>query len=375
MINTADFFNSLKNNNISFFTGVPDSLLKDICAYIDDHMNNKEHLICANEGTAFATALGYHMATGSTPLVYMQNSGLGNIVNPLTSLADKEVYSIPMVLMIGWRGEPDVKDEPQHIKMGRVTEGILNTLEVPTYILSAETNYEQLIKEATTQAKEYSKPVAILIKKDAFEIYKSKKPKIKNGELSREEAIDTILKGLSPEDIVVSTTGKTSRELYELRVARNEKVNDFLTVGGMGHTSSIALGLALGAKNKRVICLDGDGSVLMHMGAITNIGDQSPSNLIHIVLNNSAHDSVGGQSTVATNVDLKSIFKASGYKDYQIASTKSEIENAIKALASQNGPSALEIKIKTGARLDLGRPKSTPIENKTAFMEKINEHK
>lgn len=372
MINSESFFKALKNNDVNFFTGVPDSLLKDICAYVDDNMTKKEHIISANEGTAFATALGYHMATGSVPLVYMQNSGLGNIVNPLTSLADKEVYSIPMVLMIGWRGEPGVKDEPQHVKMGRVTEGILNTMEVPTYVVAADTNYDDLIKEAVTEAKEYSKPVAILVRKGAFEAYKSSKAKIKNGDLTREEAIEAVLKGLAPSDIIVSTTGKTSRELYELRLSRGEQVNDFLTVGGMGHTSSIALGVALGAPNKKVVCLDGDGSVLMHMGAMTNIGDQAPENLLHIVLNNSAHDSVGGQSTVAKNIDLKSVFKASGYRSFQSAKTAGEIESAIKSLADMNGPNVLEIKIKTGARSELGRPKSSPIENKTAFMGKIS---
>jgi phosphonopyruvate decarboxylase len=371
MINTETFFKTLKSNNVNFFTGVPDSLLKDICSYIDDSTTKEEHLISANEGTAFATALGYHLATGSIPLVYMQNSGLGNIVNPLTSLADQEVYSIPMVLMIGWRGEPGVKDEPQHVKMGRVTEDILNAMEVPTYIIGNETDYEASIKAATTQAKEESRPVAILIQKGAFEAYKSSKPKIKHGELSREEAIEAALKGLKSDDVIVSTTGKTSRELYELRISRGEAGRDFLTVGGMGHTSSIALGVALGEKNKRVVCLDGDGSVLMHMGAMTNIGDQLPSNYVHIVLNNSAHDSVGGQATVAGNVDLEGVFKACGYKQYFCARTTDEIENTLKSLGDDAGPVVLEIKIKTGARSELGRPKSTPIENKNSFMEAI----
>ena len=345
MINTENFFNNLRNNNVNFFTGVPDSLLKDICAYIDDKTTKKEHLISANEGTAFATALGYHMATGATPMVYMQNSGLGNIVNPLTSLADKEVYSIPMLLMIGWRGEPGVKDEPQHVKMGRVTEGLLKEMEVPTFVIGSDSDYKEIIEKAVKQANDESKPVALLVRKGAFESYKSEKPKIKNGELSREEAIDSVLKGLNSDDIIVSTTGKTSRELYELRVERKEQVSDFLTVGGMGHTSSIALGVALGEKNKRVVCLDGDGSVLMHMGALTNVGDQAPTNFIHIVLNNSAHDSVGGQSTVAENVKLDEVFKACGYKNYFCASTTEEIEKTLSGFGNDVGPVVLEIKI------------------------------
>lgn len=373
MISTQSFYNSLKNNDVSFFTGVPDSLLKDICAYIDDNMSKEEHLICANEGTAFATAMGHHMATGSVPLVYMQNSGLGNVVNPLTSLADKEVYAVPMVLMIGWRGEPGVKDEPQHVKMGKVTEGILTTMEVPTYVIGSDSDFDSEIRKAVSEAKEFSKPVCLLIKKGTFEAYKSKNPKIKNGELKREEAIEAVLDGLQAEDVIVSTTGKTSRELYELRLARGEQVRDFLTVGGMGHTSSIALGVALGAKSKRVICLDGDGSVLMHMGAMTNIGDQSPQNFIHIVLNNSAHDSVGGQSTVASNINLEKVFRACGYKDYFCATTTDEVQKTLSGLKSGIGPIILEIKIKTGARSDLGRPSSTPIENKASFMDKIRE--
>lgn len=370
MIQSAQFLETLSSFNVNFFTGVPDSLLKDICAFIDDNKSASEHIISANEGTAMATALGYHLATGSIPLVYMQNSGLGNIINPLTSLCDKEVYSIPMILMIGWRGEPGVKDEPQHVKKGRVTEALLHQLEVPTFIIDSESDFQNQIKEATTIAKNDSKPVALLIRKGTFESYKSEAKKIQQSELSREKAIEALLETLSGDEVIVSTTGKTSRELYELRVARNEQTNDFLTVGGMGHTSSIALGAALGNPNKKVICLDGDGSLLMHMGAITNIGTLSPKNYTHILLNNCAHESVGGQATVAGEVSFENIFKACGYKQYAMASTESEIKEKISAFDS--GPNILEIKIKTGARSDLGRPSSTPVENKNAFMEAIN---
>lgn len=370
MIKPGDFLEALSAHNVNFFTGVPDSLLKDICAFIDDHKSESEHIISANEGTAMATALGHHLATGSTPLVYMQNSGLGNIINPLTSLCDKEVYSIPMVLMIGWRGEPGKKDEPQHVKKGRVTEALLKTLEVPTFIIDAETNYKAEIEVACRIAEKDSKPVALLIRKGSFEEYKSNKPKNPQSDLSREEAINTVLDSIHTDDVIVSTTGKTSRELYELRVKREEKTNDFLTVGGMGHTSSIALGAALGNPAKKVICLDGDGSLLMHMGGITNIGKLAPKNLVHIVLNNGAHESVGGQRTVAGDLDLEKIFLSSGYKSYHSASSLNEISDSLKNITE--GPAVLEIKIKTGARSDLGRPKSTPVENKIAFMEALN---
>lgn len=373
MINPSEFLEALSAHNVNFFTGVPDSLLKDICAFIDDHKTEKEHIISANEGTAMATALGYHLATGSIPLVYMQNSGLGNIINPLTSLCDKEVYSIPMILMIGWRGEPGKKDEPQHVKKGRVTESLLKELEVPTFIIDNETDFKNEVEAATKLAKKDSKPVALLIRKGSFEAYKSNKKKNTQSELAREAAIEALLDSTNGDEVIVSTTGKTSRELYELRLARGEKTNDFLTVGGMGHTSSIALGAALGNPSKKVICLDGDGSLLMHMGAITNIGQLSPKNFIHIVLNNSAHESVGGQATVAGDLDLEKIFLAAGYKKYAVARREEEIKEQFASFTE--GPSVLEIKIKTGARSDLGRPKSTPVENKIAFMEAINANK
>lgn len=373
MISPGEFLEILSANNVNFFTGVPDSLLKDICAFIDDHKSETEHIISANEGTAMATALGYHLATGSIPLVYMQNSGLGNVINPLTSLCDKEVYSIPMILMIGWRGEPGKRDEPQHVKKGRVTEGLLKELEVPTFIIDRETNFKAEIHVASKLALNESKPVALLIRKGSFEAYKSKKKNNNQSELAREDAIKSLLDALDGDEVIVSTTGKTSRELYELRVARDETTNDFLTVGGMGHTSSIALGAAIGNPQKKVICLDGDGSLLMHMGAITNIGQIAPKNLVHVLLNNSSHESVGGQATVAGNLDLENIFKASGYREYLCATNESEIKDQLQKIGE--GPVVLEIKIKTGARTDLGRPKSTPVENKIAFMEAINANK
>ena len=371
MIAPNMFYKALKENNVTFFAGVPDSLLKQICAYISENSSDSEHLICANEGTALATAMGYQLATNELPLVYMQNSGLGNIVNPLTSLADKEVYSIPMLLMIGWRGEPGIKDEPQHVKMGRITKNLLDTLEVKSFIIDKDSDFQQIIERASFEAKESSSPVALLIKKGSFSDYKTSEKNIGLSDLSRESAINEILNNLKQNDLIVSTTGKTSRELYELREKRNEPIKDFLTVGGMGHTSSIAFGLAIGAQDKRVICLDGDGSLIMHMGAITNIGTSSPSNFIHILLNNSAHESVGGQKTVASKIDFSKVFKSSGFKEYFVASNKDEIQKCFKCINELSGPILFEIKIKTGSRSDLGRPKSTPLENKNLFISNL----
>lgn len=368
MIKPQALFEKLKSNGIRLFTGVPDSLLKDFCAYVDDKSQPDEHVITANEGNAVALAAGYHMATGCAAAVYMQNSGLGNAVNPLTSLTDPEVYKIPMLLIIGWRGEPGVKDEPQHVKQGRITAEQLDLLGIPYWLLDKNSNVESVIDELTDKLKETNAPVALLVKKGAFETYKSQRNSQVDSTLRREEALRAVL-DLAGESLIVSTTGKTSREVFELRVERGEKQRDFLTVGGMGHTSSIALGVAMGNPKKSVVCVDGDGSALMHLGAMPIIGSLKPTNFLHVLLNNAAHESVGGQPTVGDRVDFKGIAIASGYSDYARVSSVAELEAAWAQLSKKQGPVMLEISITTGSRDDLGRPTSTPEENKLAFME------
>lgn len=371
MIKPQALFEKLKSNGIRLFTGVPDSLLKDFCAYVDDKSQPEEHVITANEGNAVALAAGYHMATGGVAAVYMQNSGLGNTVNPLTSLADPEVYKIPMLLVVGWRGEPGVKDEPQHVKQGRITAEQLDLLEIPYWLLDKDSNVESVVDEVTQKLRETGAPVALLVKKGAFEGYKSQRKSQVESTLKREEALRALL-DLTGDGLVVSTTGKTSREVFELRVERGEKQRDFLTVGGMGHTSSIALGVAMGNPNKSVVCVDGDGSALMHLGALPIIGSLKPANFMHVLLNNAAHESVGGQPTVGDRVDFKAIALASGYNDYAKVSTVEELKIAWDQLAGRQGPLMLEVSITTGSRDDLGRPTSTPEENKLAFMEAAN---
>ena len=362
------FYDNLIKNGIDFFTGVPDSLLKDFCAYVTDNAPEEKNIIAANEGNAIALAAGHHLATKKFALVYMQNAGLGNTINPLTSLADEEVYSIPMLLLIGWRGEPDVKDEPQHKKMGKITLQLLETLGIPYVILNG--NYEEIIKNAIIHMKNKKSPYAIVVKKDTFEKYELKNKKITNYGLNREGAIKTIVNLLDEDDIVVSTTGMTSRELFEIREANKQgHEKDFLTVGSMGHSSSIALGIALEKPNRQVYCFDGDGALIMHMGALAIIGQSNPKNFKHIVFNNYAHDSVGGQPTAAFNMDIPSIAKASGYIAAFSAETKEEIIDKIGKIKSMNGPVLLEIKVNKGARKDLGRPTTTPIQNKGDFME------
>jgi phosphonopyruvate decarboxylase len=367
MIDPKDFFKTLNNCGIDFYAGVPDSLLGNFCAYVDDQLGSDKHLITANEGNAVAIAMGYHMATTKVAAVYMQNSGLGNTINPLVSLADPEVYKTPMLLIIGWRGEPGVKDEPQHIKQGRITLAQLDLMEIPYKIVDAESEPEVLAQWARTQLVATGSPVALLVRKDAFSPYTSKRKSSIVSTLKREQALNTIL-DLAGDAAIISTTGKTSREVCELRVLKQQTQRDFLTVGGMGHTASIALGVALGRPQKRVVCLDGDGSVLMHMGALPIIGAAAPSNLIHVLLNNAAHESVGGQPTVADRVDFKSIALASGYKAYALATNNAELNSVWEKMSSKAGPTMIEVRIGIGSREDLGRPTSKPEENKHAFM-------
>ena len=313
MISTEYFFKNLLKARVEFFAGVPDSLLKNICSYITDNTSPKNHIIAANEGNALALGIGYHLASGKLPLIYMQNSGLGNIVNPLLSLADPDVYSVPMLLMIGWRGEPNVKDEPQHKKQGRVTLKMLKAMEVPYQVLSVDTSDEQakeIIKKASKEALKNNTPYAIVVKKSSFSEYKLKKDETANLPLFREDAIKIIVDNLDDKDIVVSTTGVASRELFEYREELKQgHEKDFLTVGGMGHANQIALGIAMQKPNRSVFCLDGDGAVLMHMGSMAINGNIKCDNFKHIVFNNGAHDSVGGNPQLAILQIFKVLLK------------------------------------------------------------------
>jgi len=368
MIEPKAFVDALASQAMEFYIGVPDSLLKDFCAYVDDTREGSQHVIAANEGNAVAMASGYHLATGKNAVVYLQNSGLGNAINPLTSIADKEVYQTPMLLVIGWRGEPGLKDEPQHIKQGRVTPAQLELLEIPYQIVDAASDPLVLSSWASQQLNQTGAPVAFLVKNSAFASYKSsRKPTIQSS-MKREAALEVLLE-MAGDAAVISTTGKTSREVFELRAARHDEQRDFLTVGGMGHTASIALGVAIGQPKKHIVCIDGDGSILMHMGALTIIGAQTPGNLTHVLLNNASHESVGGQPTVADRVDFRAIALASGYKAYATAATPDELRSAWEELSNQTGPVMLEVKIASGSRDDLGRPTNTPRQNKKAFMQ------
>lgn len=375
MIRPEFFVEILRENGIDCFAGVPDSLLKNICAYITDHCDAQHNIIAANEGAAVGLAAGHYLATGLPACVYMQNSGEGNIINPLASLTDQEVYNIPVLLLIGWRGRPGVHDEPQHVKQGKVTTGLLNVMGV---------NYEVLSKEEDKAEKQIAKAIkalqnrevfALVIEKDTFEDYKlvnNQSPLTLN--LSREEAIQTVAAALGEKDCIVSTTGMISRELFEYRAALNQShERDFLTVGSMGHASQIALGIAMAKPDRNIWCFDGDGAAIMHMGSMAIVAQKAPSNYVHVVFNNGAHDSVGGQPTVGLKIDLPAVAKAVGYVQTYSVSTKEDLENLLTSSflhqPSFDGPVLIEIRVKKGNRKDLGRPTTTPIQNKEALMD------
>ena len=373
MIRPEFFIEKLRENGIDCFAGVPDSLLKNICAYITDHFDAQHNIIAANEGAAVGLAAGHYLATGQPACVYMQNSGEGNIINPLASLTDPEVYNIPVLLLIGWRGRPGVHDEPQHVKQGKVTTGLLNTMGINFDVLSKEEDKAEKQIAKAIDALKKKDVYALVIEKDTFEDYKLQNVEKNDLPMSREEAIQIVAAALVEKDCIVSTTGMISRELFEYRAAMNQgHERDFLTVGSMGHASQIALGIAMAKPNRKVWCFDGDGAAIMHMGSMAIVANKAPKNYVHVVFNNGAHDSVGGQPTVGLKIDLPAVAKAVGYKAAITISNKEELEKELSTLNSQlstiGGPILIEIKVKKGNRKDLGRPTTTPIQNKEALM-------
>ena len=354
-----------------FYTGVPDSQLKALCNCLMNTygIDKAHHIIAANEGNCTALAAGYHLATGKIPVVYMQNSGEGNIINPVASLLNDKVYAIPMIFVIGWRGEPGIHDEPQHIYQGEVTVKLMEDMDVRTFIISKETTDEELeaAVEEFRPLLEKGKQVAFIVRKGALKYDEPVEYKNDNSML-REEIIQHIA-AAAGEDPIVSTTGKASRELFETRTAKGQSHKyDFLTVGSMGHSSSIALGVALNKPDKRIWCVDGDGAVLMHMGSMALMGANAPENLIHIVINNGAHETVGGMPTVASKIDVVAIAKACGYPNAVSVDSFEALDRELEAAKSRKELSLIEVKCSIGARDDLGRPTTTAIENKENFM-------
>ncbi len=359
-----------------FYTGVPDSQLKALCNYLMAAygIDSKHHIIAANEGNCTALAAGYHLSTGKVPVVYMQNSGEGNIINPVASLLNDKVYAIPMIFIIGWRGEPGVHDEPQHIYQGEVTLRLLSDMDISYFVISKETTDDEVRLAMANFKKILSsgKQVAFVIKKGALTDAPSVEYKNSNT-MKREEIIEHIAR-VSGEDPVISTTGKASRELFEIRERNGQSHKyDFLTVGSMGHSSSIALGVALNKAERKVWCIDGDGSVLMHMGAMAVIGANKPKNMVHIVINNASHETVGGMPTVAGSIDLVGIAKACGYPYAVCVDNFADLDMALEEAKARNELSFIEVQCSIGARENLGRPTTTALEDKENFVEYLRQ--
>ncbi|MBR4759349.1 MAG: phosphonopyruvate decarboxylase [Lachnospiraceae bacterium] len=359
-----------------FYTGVPDSQLKALCNYLMDAygVDPKHHIIAANEGNAVALAAGYYLANGKVPVVYMQNSGEGNVINPVASLLNEHVYAIPVIFIVGWRGEPNVHDEPQHVYQGQVTVKLLEDMDIATHVIGSETDEDEVEKtmDGFRKILDDGKSVAFVIRKGALSDAPSVEYKNEN-KMIREMIIQHIV-NVSREDPIISTTGKASRELFETRVSNGQSHDhDFLTVGSMGHSSSIALGVALNKPEKRVWCIDGDGAVLMHMGSLAVIGANRPKNLIHIVINNFSHETVGGMPTVAGSIDLVAIAKACGYPYAVCVDDYDDLDKELEAAKKRNELSLIEARCSVGARKDLGRPTMTPLEIKEGFMNSVSQ--
>lgn len=354
MIDIEKFLNVLRNEGVGFFAGVPDSNLNDFCKLVNREIPSDRHVITANEGNAIAVAAGYYFGNGCVPLVYMQNSGLGNAVNPLVSLCDENVYSVPMVLLIGWRGDPSIKDHAQHKTQGLITPTMLDDMNIP-YMIIDEDNACEAAKWAVKKAAESSLPTALIAKKGVLAAKEKLAIVDESYPLSREQAINVVLDAAPEDAVFTATTGRAARELYELRNIRNEDhAHDFLNVGSMGHASSVGLGMALARPERQIVCLDGDAATIMHMGSLAIEGATGLDNYLRIVLNNGVHESVGGQPSVGRDIDMTAIAKACGYSvvDYKVHDAES-LTRAVKELTAGNGPGFIDAQIHAGLRPDM----------------------
>lgn len=373
----SDLVQAIKAQGVQLFTGVPDSQLRPFCDYLMAKEGiSHRHLIAANEGNCLAIASGAYLATGRPACVYLQNSGLGNLMNPVCSLTHPKVYALPMILVIGWRGEPGVHDEPQHIYQGKITLESLQLLGIRALVLERTTSTPSFFADFADLCQDLKagKSVAVVVRKGALQA-EEKLVYHHQAAISREAAIEAIAGALPEHAVLVSSTGKISRELFEVRERMGQgHEKDFLTVGSMGHCSSIALGIALSSPKRPVVCLDGDGALLMHMGAMAVIGAQRPANLIHIVLDNGAHETVGGMPTVSEQVDFCAVAKACGYHYTAAVEDLHELCRQLHKMAVQAaGPAFLRVKVKLGARNDLGRPTRTPWQNRDDFMRTLKD--
>ena len=351
MIEIESLVNILKRNNSDFYTGVPDSILKELSMYLQ---NKKNHIVATNEGSAISIGIGYYLSTKKIPVIYMQNSGLSNAINPLISIANKNVYSIPLILIIGWRGSPNINDEPQHVEKGKITRNLLDLLKIKYTIIE---NTKDLKKFASIikNAKKNNEIAACLIKKGTIKKSFSRK-KINKFNLDKEYFLKILLENLNKKSQIISSTGYNSREIMFVRKKYNiRNGKDFYMVGGMGHTSSVALGYSLKTK-KKIICIDGDGSFLMHLGSIKSVGSFGSNNLKYILLNNNTHDSVGGQSTFMNNVNIKKLTNSLGFKNYYKITSKLDINKKLKSFLNSKKLSFLEVCVSNCKLKNLPRP-------------------
>ncbi len=374
MITCQNLAETFKSQGLSYFAGVPDSTFKDWMSFLaDNDGKGLTNRIAAIERDAVGWAAGYNIATGRIGVVYMQNSGLGNIVNPFTSLTDPEVYDIPLLFMVGWRGEPGEKDEPQHVKMGRITMSLLDVLEIEHSVLPDNIkDAEKLIARVVNEMKRTGKSHALIVKKGILEKYKRTEQAVEQieFEMTRKDAVKIVVDAMNGDEVIVSTTGKTSRELFEDREARKEgHEKDFLMVGSMGLASSCGAEIALQKPDKKIFVFDGDGALIMSAGVLSTIGFYSPQNLYHIIFDNGSYDSTGGQQTTSSAIDFEKLALANNYKGIGVVKTETELREYVKEMKNRKGPQMLVIKVKKGARKDLGRPTSSPVENKKALMD------
>lgn len=372
MITPSEFLEMLVRNGLSHFIGVPDSTLSGLSTEIEGSSSVDIHLISPNEGTAVALAIGYHLATRKIPVVYMQNSGLGNALNPLVSLAHPEVFGVQMLLIIGWRGVPGRVDEPQHIVQGAISRELLRVVGMNSLIVDKNLSLSELEKFVKEQSDVSNGPFALVVNPDVLTEAAKIKASPKSPSLSREGALIAVIESLPEDAIVVATTGKLSRELSEYRETANLIVKDFLTIGGMGHANAIALAIAMQKPDRTVVCLDGDGAFQMHLGASALIGEISAGNFTHILFNNGIHESVGGQKIAAPHIDYLGLTASFGYKGYDLLVSQDEIFSGIPNICTRSGPNFVEIRVNDEVRTNLKRPKCGPKENKIAFQAYIS---
>ncbi|MDR2043074.1 MAG: phosphonopyruvate decarboxylase [Clostridium sp.] len=371
----TDVLEVLEKAGIDFFAGVPDSLLRPFCDAVFHKYGQeaKRHFVAHNEGGAVGCAAGYHLATGKIPCVYMQNSGVGNAVNPVASLTSPYVYGIPVLYIIGWRGQPGIPDEPQHQFQGMITETLLNVMELAVFRLTAETSVDELAArlERFRGVFRSGQSAAILVESGALS---GEKRVYANDYIVNREAAMEHIASAAREDMMVTSTGKISRELFEIRERTGRTHDrDFLTVGSMGHDSMIALGIALRKPERRVWCVQGDGAFLMHLGALAEVGSLGCKNMRYIVLNNAAHESVGGLPTCAGTADLAAVAAACGIRNAFRAASLDELDKALDVMKNMAALSFLEVRCALGSRKDLGRPATAPAANKTALMKVLEE--